>query len=273
MSLSLLLERVYSRRFLALQNMMVVCKDRLDKLGSTSDRAGPVAAAPTTAAVEAEIASLLSGKSYEQLVQLQRQIQNKLTSGEPVDVDYWEGLLKSLLVWKSKVRTAHSYSLSIRSNSILFQAKLKSLHEVVVQNRLEQLRKRQRDEALQAQAELLAGVGRLAGNKNWGGDMRAEAMEPIAEAPDEIAVEVEQEHYERGMSPPLIDITRLSYEERQVDIVDELADRRALVRHMLHPFPHSVNHAQLFCSKVLPAAFRGNLAICPEGYPIQRCST
>ncbi|KAL7284306.1 hypothetical protein ACG7TL_001591 [Trametes sanguinea] len=35
-------------------------------------------------------------------------------------------------------------------------------HEVVVRNRLEQLRKRQRDEALQAQEELLAGVARSA---------------------------------------------------------------------------------------------------------------
>jgi hypothetical protein len=55
------------------------------------------------AAVEADISALLAGKSYEQLVSLQRQIQDKLTSGEPVDVDYWEGLLKKLLVWKSKV--------------------------------------------------------------------------------------------------------------------------------------------------------------------------
>ncbi len=42
------------------------------------------------------------------------------------------------------------------------QAKLKSLHEVVVRNRLEQLRKRQRDEALQAQEELLEGVANVA---------------------------------------------------------------------------------------------------------------
>lgn len=55
------------------------------------------------AAVESDIAALLAGKTYDQLVSLQRQIQDKLTSGEPVDVDYWEGLLKKLLVWKSKV--------------------------------------------------------------------------------------------------------------------------------------------------------------------------
>lgn len=80
------------------QNMIVVCKDRIDRI-RTDDRLGVEAAV----AVEADVTALLSGKSYEHLVTLQRQIQSKLTSGEPVDTDYWEGLLKKLLVWKAKV--------------------------------------------------------------------------------------------------------------------------------------------------------------------------
>lgn len=76
---------------------MVVCKDRLDRF-KTSQCAGEAAAA-----VEADITTLLSGKSYEHLATLQKQIQAKLASGEPVDTDYWEGLLKKLLVWKAKV--------------------------------------------------------------------------------------------------------------------------------------------------------------------------
>jgi len=79
--------------------MMVVCKDRLERI-QADERMGVEAAV----AVEADIAALLSGKSYEHLGTLQRQIQAKLTSGEPVDTDYWEGLLKKLLVWKAKVR-------------------------------------------------------------------------------------------------------------------------------------------------------------------------
>jgi hypothetical protein len=78
--------------------MMVVCKDQLDRI-KANKRVGANAAA----AVEADITALLSGKSYDHLVTLQKQIQGKLTSGEPVDVDYWEGLLKKLLVWKAKV--------------------------------------------------------------------------------------------------------------------------------------------------------------------------
>jgi hypothetical protein len=80
------------------QNMMVVCKDRLDRIG-TNERMGVEAAA----AVEADITALLSGKTYDDLVGLQRGVQQKLTSLEPVDTDYWEGLLKKLLVWKAKV--------------------------------------------------------------------------------------------------------------------------------------------------------------------------
>ena len=76
--------------------MMVVCKDRLDR-NKDSQRMGEAAAA-----VEADINMLLSGKNYEHLAALQKQIQAKLASGEPVDTDYWEGLLKKLLVWKAK---------------------------------------------------------------------------------------------------------------------------------------------------------------------------
>lgn len=78
--------------------MMVVCKDRLDRIES-NERMGIEAAA----AVEADISALLSGKTYDDLSALQRRIQEKLGSGEPIDTDYWEGLLKKLLVWKSKV--------------------------------------------------------------------------------------------------------------------------------------------------------------------------
>lgn len=78
---------------------MVVCKDQLEKLGA--DRQGGMGS--SNANVEKQIDSLLAGKSLEQLNLLQRQIQAKLSSGEPVDTDYWESLLKNLLVWKSKV--------------------------------------------------------------------------------------------------------------------------------------------------------------------------
>ncbi|KAG5654063.1 hypothetical protein H0H81_007789 [Sphagnurus paluster] len=181
-------------------NMMVVCKDRLETINSDR-RLGREAAA----AVESDIAALLSGKTYDDLVSLQRQIQKKLTSGEPVDTDYWEGLLKKLLVWKAK-------------------AKLKSLHEVVVRNRLEQLRKRQRDEALQAQEELLAGVVRSA-SKKWNND-----AVPELETPEQEVIPVEEmDEYDRVMSPVLLDVTKLPAEERDIDILTEAEALRLLL--------------------------------------------
>ena len=80
------------------QNMMVVCKDQLDSIASKKRMGVEVAAA-----VESDITALLANKTYDQLSSLQRRVQEKLSSGEPIDTDYWEGLLKKLLVWKAKV--------------------------------------------------------------------------------------------------------------------------------------------------------------------------
>ena len=77
---------------------MVVCKDRVER-NQQRQQIGAEAAA----VVESDIAKLLAGKSYEHLVTLQRQVQTKLASREPMDVEYWEGLLKKLLVYKAQV--------------------------------------------------------------------------------------------------------------------------------------------------------------------------
>lgn len=109
-----------------------------------------------------------------------------------------------------------------RRCSYVHQAKLRTLHEVVVRNRLEQLRKRQRDEALRAQEELLAGVAKSAQR----GDVRNTA--PVDGAEQEAAEDLEP--YDRSMSPPLIDIRKLHHDERQMDILTTVEDLRYLVR-------------------------------------------
>ena len=93
----------------------------------------------------------------------------------------------------------------------------------MVRNRLEQLRKRQRDEALQAQEELLAGVAKSAAK----GEKRVVPEPDVVGNTADPSEEVEE--YDRSMSPPLLDIRRLPYEERQIDIVTELEDLRNLV--------------------------------------------
>ena len=94
---------------------------------------------------------------------------------------------------------------------------------MVVRNRLEQLRKRQRDEALQAQEELLAGVARSASRGDRNAVPVVNAQE--ADAPEEV------EAYDRSMSPPLVDIRKFTHDERQIDIVTAKEDLRAVVSH------------------------------------------
>ena len=105
------------------------------------------------------------------------------------------------------------------------QAKLKAVHEVVVRNRLEQLGKRQRDEAFQAQEELLAGVAKAASTRS---NINAPLDVVVnVEMSDEIVEDMEA--YDRAMSPSLLDITKLSSDDRQIDIILEEDDRRNLV--------------------------------------------
>lgn len=97
-----------------------------------------------------------------------------------------------------------------------------------MRNRLEQLRKRQRDEALQAQEELLAGVAtKGTQSRHWGGDVRAE-IDADGEVDKTSAPLEEVEAYDRSMSPALLDITKLPYEEREADILSAEEDRKAL---------------------------------------------
>lgn len=93
---------------------------------------------------------------------------------------------------------------------------------MVVRNRLEQLRKRQRDEALQAQEELLAGVARSASRKT-APDVTPVAMLEEVVPPDEI------EEYDRSMSPPLIDVSKLLIDEKDMEVLNEKEDRKILV--------------------------------------------
>jgi Cactus-binding C-terminus of cactin protein/Conserved mid region of cactin len=77
--------------------MKTICRDRRKKYA-----ADPVGRAVSS--VSADIDRLLSPKSFEDLEALEMQINRKLDSNEPIDTDYWEQLLKSLLVWKAKAK-------------------------------------------------------------------------------------------------------------------------------------------------------------------------
>jgi hypothetical protein len=113
------------------QTMKLICSDRAAKL------TGPTPAARGVSAVVSDVDRLLGSKTYEQLEVLEKQIRQKLASNEPIDTDYWEHLLKSLLVWKARAR-------------------LRSVSQAIVASRLNSVRKQQQEEANKLKEEMQA---------------------------------------------------------------------------------------------------------------------
>ncbi|KAJ5174918.1 uncharacterized protein N7482_000795 [Penicillium canariense] len=101
------------------QTMKIICRDR-QKASAPHGRA--------LNSVAADINRLLSPKTYEQLQTLEIQVKRKLNSNEPIDTDYWEELLRSLTVWKARAR-------------------LRNVYQAVIDERVRDLRKQQKEEA------------------------------------------------------------------------------------------------------------------------------
>ena len=106
-----------------------MCGDRRDRNGRFKTNARGVKA------VSIEIDQLLRSKSLEDLNLLEIQIRKKLNSNEPIDVEYWEHLLSSLVVWKAR-------------------AKLQDISRKVIDNRLTSLRNQEESEANIVQTKL-----------------------------------------------------------------------------------------------------------------------
>ncbi|RGB35400.1 mid region of cactin-domain-containing protein, partial [Rhizophagus diaphanus] len=179
--------------------MIVVCDNKLSELqAEEKNLTGNV-----TAVVKDDINKLLAGKTYEQLNKLQSQIQQKLSGQEAVEVEYWEQQLKTITVWKAK-------------------AKLKAMHEIVLQKRLEQLRRKQRQEAIKVQEELETALA------SHSVQIKAEGQGTI----DNDAIEEEDysliEEYDKSMSPRPFD--KLPREDKQCEIVDLGEDMKSLVK-------------------------------------------
>lgn len=104
------------------KTMQIICNDRRQKLKPLGREGRAVSS------VAADIDKLLGPKTYEQLEALEKSIRAKLRSNENIDFDYWEQLLRSLLIWKAK-------------------AKLKKVYQSVLDSRLDTLRKQQQEDA------------------------------------------------------------------------------------------------------------------------------
>jgi hypothetical protein len=80
------------------RTMKILCEDHTRRCQSTRPEGR------TMNSVSSDIDRLLSPKSFEELEKLEGQIRKKLLSQEPIDTDYWQQLLNSLLVWKAKAK-------------------------------------------------------------------------------------------------------------------------------------------------------------------------
>lgn len=206
--------------------MIVVAEDALSKM-KENDKRMQEGGFPIS--VNKDIQRILSGKTFSQLSVLQAQILQKLSSNEPVDVEYWENLLKELIVYKAK-------------------AKLNDMHQEILATRLQQLRNKQREEALKVQEELERVLSMQGTEVHGQGVGAGEGIE--AEPVDEALMEAQDqqfmkestgavkkpsgglllEEYSRSMSPE--PMHSLSREDSELEIVDPAEDLKELVKFM-----------------------------------------
>ena len=115
----------------------MLCDEQIRRAHGTSREGRPVAAIST------EVETLLSPKSPTELAKLENQVKKKLSSDEPIDVEYWEQLLQNITVYKAR-------------------AELKQLDHWLMAGRSARYRHQQRQEASASKshvATLLAGIG------------------------------------------------------------------------------------------------------------------
>jgi hypothetical protein len=161
--------------------------------------------------VAADVDKLLGPKTYEQLEALEKQIRAKLRSNEPIDVDYWEQLLRNLLIYKAK-------------------AKLKKVYQSVLDSRLDTLRKQQEEDAEGVRSrlqEMLAGPINVV---EEGADVRDNAANVSPIVRRQPIFQYSQKHDPE----PLL---KLHSEDKSSEVIDEsvfleklVAERRRVVK-------------------------------------------
>jgi hypothetical protein len=108
----------------------LICKDRRERSSGIQRRARGAQSVST------DVDRLLGPKSFEQLGALEKQVKGKLNSNEPVDLDYWEDLLRNILIYKAK-------------------ASLRKVSEAIVSSRVQKAKNQQSEEAAALRDELM----------------------------------------------------------------------------------------------------------------------
>lgn len=170
--------------------MQVVCQHRLAELRDPERAAG---GALYNAEVDAGARDIVAGLSISKLDALEERTRALLAGGGAVDSEFWALVLDKIALARAQNRLA-------------------GIHEVVLRNRLELFKKRQREDAARAQADLAEG--------------EPEEVEEAYEADEEDHVEA----YERDMSPAPLDLDAVVRDAElcHLPIVEEADLLRAL---------------------------------------------
>ena len=151
---------------------------------------------------------MLSPKSLEELNALEKQIEGKLQSKEPIDVEYWEQLLRNVAVYKAR-------------------AELDAVYKSIVESRLNELKHEQCEQAAQAKEKLRL----ILNNVECTSDVTAETPIPENSALIRRRPDIQ---YSRELDPePLL---KLHAEDKCLDILDERAFMDRTVSSRLHRY-------------------------------------
>ena len=220
------------------KSMLIVCDDELARHRKRANMRGRHDRSSAAAdAVQEEITAMLSGKTYDQLKTIQAQVEKRL-SGEdeysgPIDVEYWEAVMKAAIVWRAKAR-------------------LREMHKFLLSKRLEQLKARSAESASAVKESSASSssssdsakkpavkLGRsLLATFSTSALTAEKAAQALKELEDSAMLDIDDvglreaeeavDGYDGSMSPVLMD--EILGDDRELDIVDEEEDYDALVR-------------------------------------------
>jgi len=97
------------------EDITIVVKDELQKLKvKRKDEVTTAHREVINNAVQTDINSIFRGKTYSQLIVLQKSIKGKLKAGGSIDVGYWESLLEQLKAFMAKARLKERHQIFLK---------------------------------------------------------------------------------------------------------------------------------------------------------------
>ncbi|XP_015763359.1 PREDICTED: cactin-like [Acropora digitifera] len=119
------------------KDITTVCNDELQELKKEDPRYSDLMdrRESINGSVKKDIVGILGSKTYSQLVTMQKQINSKISSGDAVDIGYWETLLQQLTTFMARAR-------------------LKEFHQAMLRKKLDDLKKQKSEMADQSTSEI-----------------------------------------------------------------------------------------------------------------------